>query len=94
MNQTIFEAPGLFFIGESKDKKVASLYYEIEEGIFILNSVKVDVALRNHGIAARLVEYAVEYARKHSLAIDPVCSYAQDQFEKYPEYSDVLYQRD
>lgn len=94
MNQTIFEAPGLFFIGESQTNKVASLHYEIEDDIFVLNSVKVDKSLRNQGIAAKLVEYAIQYAIRNNLTIDPVCSYAQDYFEKFPKYSNVLYPRD
>ena len=94
MNYTINEIPEMFYIGESQEDKIAYLEYEIDDGVLIINLVKVDHDLRNQGIAAQLVLHAVEFARVHNLAVDPVCSYARTQFEKYSEYSDVLYQKD
>lgn len=93
MNHTIYETPELFYIGESKDKKIAYLEYEIDEGILIIDIVKVNRDIREKGIASQLVYHAVQFARKHNLAVDPACSFARSQFEKYPEYSDVLYQK-
>lgn len=93
MDYTIKETDELFYIGETPDSKIASLDYEIDEGVFILDGVKVDSSLRGQGIAAKLVKHAVEFARKNNLLIDPACSYAKAQFDKHEEYADIRYRK-
>ena len=47
-------------------------------------------ALRGTGAALALVEHMVEDARKAGFKIVPVCSYVVAQFERHPEWHDVM----
>ncbi|EJY55540.1 GCN5-like N-acetyltransferase [Alicyclobacillus hesperidum URH17-3-68] len=41
-------------------------------------------------MAAMLIRELVNMARDEGLKLQPVCSYAKVQFERHPEYVDVL----
>jgi hypothetical protein len=46
--------------------------------------------MRGMGVAAALVERLVADARAEGFRIVPRCSYVRAQFEKHPEWSDLL----
>jgi len=88
--QTIKEAPGLFYTGDSPDKLLSYLEYRMNGAILTILYVEVDIHLRGHGIGRELVAYAVDYARRNALKVNAVCSYARSQLGQHPEYRDVL----
>jgi uncharacterized protein len=73
-------------IGEN----VAGLYYSVFEGKLYLNHTEVPEALKGQGIAGKLVEGALEYARTHNLPIVPMCPYASKFIQRNPQYQDLL----
>ncbi|MGB7594981.1 MAG: GNAT family N-acetyltransferase, partial [Erysipelotrichaceae bacterium] len=87
----IKETADLFYVGESPETKVAFIDYTIENKILTIWRTEVAVALRGQGIAAKLVDHAVDYARKNKLLINPVCSYAEARFDLIRDYDDVHY---
>jgi predicted GNAT family acetyltransferase len=46
--------------------------------------------LRGHGIAALLLQAAVEWARRTGIRMVPECSYVRDAFARDPSIGDVL----
>ncbi|MGD1370602.1 GNAT family N-acetyltransferase, partial [Enterococcus faecium] len=52
----------------------------------------VDPAYRGQKLAEKLVYTGVELARREGKKIIPLCPYAKKEFEKKPEYHDVLRQ--
>lgn len=50
----------------------------------------VNPAYRGQGIAAQLVEHFVAYADQHHYQVKLMCPYAQDQFDRHPEYQHLL----
>jgi predicted GNAT family acetyltransferase len=52
----------------------------------------VSEALRGKGIAGKLTQKLMEYARENSLKIIPLCSYVVGFFEKHNEFKDLLAQ--
>jgi predicted GNAT family acetyltransferase len=46
--------------------------------------------MRGTGAARALVEYMVSDARKSGFKIIPVCPYVRAQFEKHPDWQDVV----
>ena len=46
--------------------------------------------LRRQGIASKLTQHALEYARKHKNYIIPSCSYVEKYISKHPEYADLV----
>lgn len=87
------EAPNLLYVGVSADQSVAHLNYSVEGTILTIWHTEVAVSLEGQGIAGKLVDYAVDYARKSNLLINPICSYAAARFAKKPEYDDIDYRR-
>ncbi len=71
------------------DGKLSKLDY-IEDGKnFVITHVGVDPSLRGQGVAARIVQVSLEYARKHNLRVVPMCSYAAAYIRRHPEYNEL-----
>lgn len=68
----------------------AELTYRLHGGAMTIDHTYTPPAARGSGVAARLIKRAVEDARAEGLKIRPVCSYAAAQFERHPEWSDLL----
>ncbi|HAQ3863732.1 TPA: N-acetyltransferase [Enterococcus faecium] len=60
--------------------------------IMIVDHTFVDPAYRGQKLAEKLVYNGVELARRDGKKIIPLCPYAKKEFEKKPEYQDVLRQ--
>ena len=57
---------------------------------WVITHTGVDKKYGGRGIAADLVKEVIEQARLAGVKIMPLCSYAEREFEKHPEYGDVL----
>ena len=68
----------------------AYLSYELFPGIIELQHTIVPRAIEGRGIAARLTDFAVAYARSEGLLIRPVCSYSVRYFERHAELGVLL----
>lgn len=80
---------GIFFI-EENGKLVAELNYSIQDnGVLSLDHTEVKPEMEGKGLGGKLVKHSVEYARENGLKLDPLCSYAEKQFERHEEYNDV-----
>jgi len=53
-------------------------------------STYVPLQLRNRGIAAQMVEYALQYAQQRRLKVIPTCSYVDDYIQKRPQYQHLV----
>ncbi|MEK4261334.1 GNAT family N-acetyltransferase [Paenibacillus odorifer] len=82
---------GRFFVAND-GKVVAEITYSLdkETGELVIDHTRVSEELRGQGTGQKLVRAVVDKARNENLKIVPVCSYAAHQFEKHPEYKDVL----
>ncbi|HBK46274.1 MAG TPA: GNAT family N-acetyltransferase [Xanthomonadaceae bacterium] len=68
----------------------AELQYRLGGGRLAIVHTGVPTAIGGRGIAARLVEAAVGFAREQGLRVVPECSYAEAFFRRHPQYGDVL----
>lgn len=71
-------------------ENIAALYYSMFEGKLYLNHTEVPEALQGQGIAGKLVEGALEYARANNLPIVPMCPYANKYIQRNPQYQELL----
>jgi len=69
---------------------VAELTYRVDDGRIAYLHTGVPAELEGHGIAARLAEAALGYARSEGLIAVPSCPYVRSYIEKHPEYEDLL----
>jgi hypothetical protein len=81
---------GIFFI-ESDGARIAELTYQkLGESRIVIDHTEVQVSLRGQGIARRLLDAAVAWARQTDTKVSATCSYAKDQFVRDPSIGDVI----
>ena len=78
---------GFFIFGENEDE-LAKLTYRKEGKKLFFESTVVSPELRGQGIAGKLFDAGVKYARENSYKIVPICSYIVKKFES-GEYDDL-----
>jgi predicted GNAT family acetyltransferase len=63
--------------------------YEMIGGVMWLVHTGVPRALRDRGIAAQLVQAALDHARVQGLKVHPACSYVRAYMRRHPETRDL-----
>ena len=58
--------------------------YRLISGVMALTHTEVPLAVQGRGIAAALVQAALDHAQTHGLKVDPVCSYARVYMRRHP----------
>jgi uncharacterized protein len=51
---------------------------------------EVPPALEGQGIAAALVQAAMQHARQEKLRVRPLCSYVASYLQRHPEFKDLV----
>jgi uncharacterized protein len=81
---------GAFFIEES-DKRPAKMTYVMSgPTVMIIDHTEVSTALKGQGVGKQLVAAAVQFGRENGVKIVPLCPFARAEFDKNPEYHDLL----
>lgn len=57
----------------------------------IIDHTEVETAFAGKGVGKQLLFFAVDYARKNSLKILPLCPFAKSMFDKIDTIQDVLF---
>jgi hypothetical protein len=74
----------------SMEGHMAVLEYELEGGRMVFTYTRVPEALARRGLASRLVFTGLEYARRHNLKVESLCSFVSSYIQKHPEYQDLV----
>ena len=91
MNLELKKASNGFYVGDNASKPLARITYVTKEpNIIIIDHTFVDPSLRGQGIALKLVDAMVDFARKNKKMVIPVCSYAVKVLNHDPKYADIL----
>jgi uncharacterized protein len=75
------------------DGYLSKLDYIQDGNNFVITHVGVFPELRGQGIAGRITQVSLEYAKEHGLRVVPMCSYAARYLRKHPEYAELTRQR-
>ena len=75
------------------DGYLSKLDYIQDGKNFVITHVGVSPELRGQGIAGKIVEVSLEYAKARSLRVVPMCSYAAAYIRKHPEYAELTRQQ-
>lgn len=87
------EEDGRFVAKDSDGLEVGEVTYTRDgDEVLVIDHTGVDPANRGQGVAEELVRHIVEKAKDEGLKVEPVCSFAQKEFESNPEYKKVLKQ--
>ena len=71
---------------------LSKLDYIQDEKNFVITHVGVDPELRGQGVAGKIVEASLEYAKQNSLRVIPMCSYAGAYIRRNPQYIELTNQ--
>jgi uncharacterized protein len=81
---------GVFFIERDGARVAEMTYQRMGDSRILIDHTEVDVGLRGQGIARRLLDAAISWARQTSTKVGATCSYATAQFTADPSIRDVL----
>lgn len=82
---------GGFYIFEN-NRQIAELEFSVENNILNAYHTGVRKELEGQGIAQRLFDAMVEYARENHYRITPSCSYILAKFRRHPdEFGNIWY---
>lgn len=74
-------------------EQLSKLDYIQDDKNFVITHVGVHPELRGHGLAGKITQVSLEYAREHGLRVVPMCSYAAAYLRRHPEYQPLTRQR-
>lgn len=78
---------------DGSDTHAELTFSKVGKSMIIIDHTEVPEAFRGTGAGLKLVERAVEDARKMGIKIMPLCPFAAAQFKRHPEWSDTLKQK-
>ena len=81
---------GMFYMEDDKGITSELTYTKRDNGILVIDHTQTRSVLEGNGLASKLLKRSVEYARENNFKIDPLCPFAEVQFDQNKEYRDVL----
>lgn len=85
---------GSFFVEEG-GKQLAELDFEIHNNVLNAYHTGVRKELEGQGIAGKLFDEMIKYARENGYMVTPTCSYIKAKFLRNPEkYYSLWYHRE
>lgn len=84
------ETRGMFYLEDDKGITSELTYSKQPNGVLIIDHTQTRSELEGNGLASRLLKRSVEYARENNYKINPLCPFAEVQFDENKEYRDVL----
>lgn len=75
------------------DEKVGYCQYQVKEDkLWDIQHTVVNKAYGGKGLAGKLLDAVVDYAKENEIKLIPTCSYAKRKFDENPDkYGDVAY---
>src|SRR4051812_25854582 len=80
---------GAFFVEVDGERLGVQTYRRLDASRVVINHTVVDPKLQGRGVARKLLDNAVAWARATSTRISATCTYAKAQFEKDGSLRDV-----
>jgi len=70
--------------------EMALAAYELDGSTIIFTHTEVPEAFEGKGVAGRLVQTALDEARRRKLKVVPQCAYVASWIERHSEYADLV----
>src|SRR5699024_12300638 len=85
--EEIVQGTNKFYIGENEAEPIAEITFkEKDANTIIVDHTYVSDTLRGQGVAGKLVDKIVSYAREQGVKIEPTCPYVKGKMEKSDVY--------
>ena len=69
---------------------LAELTYYYSEGSIVFTHTGVPDPISGQGLASRLAQTALDYAREQKLSVVPLCPFVAKYITRHPEYQDLV----
>ncbi len=80
---------GAFIITEEREK-IAEMVIAVDDKNVTVYHTEVNTAYEGKGLAKKLLDEMVAYARSKNLLVIPLCPYVHLQFKRHPDqYADI-----
>lgn len=87
----ILKGNNKYYIGEDENNPIAQITYKDKDAnTIIADHTYVSDELRGQGIAGKLFDKLIEFAREENKKIVPECSYVKVKMERSAEYEDLI----
>jgi len=83
-------AKGRYVLRSADGAEAQLTFTRAGQTLIIIDHTEVPDVFRGQGIGVKLIERAVADARRSGVKIIPLCPFAKAQFERRPEWADVL----
>lgn len=80
---------GVFYLENQGQRSAEITYQYYDINTIIADHTWVDPVLRGDGVARKMLDVLVNYAREHQLKIIPQCSYVAVMFKRDQSLKDV-----
>lgn len=88
IKKTEEEGKGRFYMEDDKGM-MGQADYTLANKVMNINHVEVREDMQGEGLASKILDHAVTYAKDHQMKVNPVCSYAVARFKKKSEYQAI-----
>jgi Predicted acetyltransferase len=75
------------------DGQLSKLDYMLDGGTIVMTHVGVYPEQRGQGVAGKLTQVALEYAKENSLRVIPMCPYIATYIHRNPQYIELTKQQ-
>lgn len=80
---------GIFFIEQDGEQVAEMTYHRGGQALVIIDHTEVAPRLRGQGVARKLLDAAVQWARDNHIRVGATCSYVVAQFARDASIQDV-----
>lgn len=84
------DADGQRYEAREGDELAGFLEYVLKRGRLALIHTKTVAGHEGRGIAAQVVRFALNDARRRGLPVIPICPYVKAYLERHPEQADIV----
>jgi predicted GNAT family acetyltransferase len=81
---------GAFIVERDGERLGEQTYQRLGEHRIVIDHTEVSPALQGQGVARRLLDTAVAWARSTGTRVEATCPYARAQFLKDPSIQDIF----
>lgn len=80
---------GIFYIKGDKGVTSELNYTKDGKGVITITHMETKIPEEGKGLASKLLSHIVDFARRNNLKINPLCPFAEVQFDEKISYQDV-----
>ncbi|HET8809009.1 MAG TPA: GNAT family N-acetyltransferase [Flavobacteriaceae bacterium] len=80
---------GMFYMEDDEGIVSEMTYTQKDNGIMVIDHTKTRKNLEGNGLASKVLDHVVNFARENSIKIDPLCPFVEAKFDEIESYQDV-----